>query len=380
MKRPCYVMGMEVGHVVPPPRVIEGPAPKLAHICIVSSGAEGAMGLSVKRGFEALGRRVTYLPYLDWLPSLGGATFRGSGLLTRGLTNVTRPAIEVRLVSALARARPDLVLFIKCDDLHAATYLAMRRAMDAPLVAFHPDDPWNQATLVRRGPAHARADVQIRAVDAMFLWSRPLVERAAAEGARRVFYLPFASDPALHPVAEALTEEEQRELGADVCFIGNWDAEREAWLAPVVEAGIDLAIWGADYWKHRCRHPGLQKAWRGRPLYGVDQAKAARASRIMLNVLRRQNKGACNMRTFEIPCTGAFMLHERSREAAAIFPPGEACVDFGAPDELVTEIRRWLADPEGRARIADEGHRRALAWTYREWAARLLERCEGWAG
>lgn len=338
------------------------------------------MGLSVKRGFEALGRRVTYLPYLDWLPSLGGASFRGAGLLTRGLASVTRPAIEVRLVSALARARPDLIVFVKCDDLHATTYTAIRRATGAPLVAFHPDDPWNQASLIRRGPAHARADIQIRQVDAMFLWSRSLVQRAAAEGAQRAFYLPFACDPELHPVAAELSDEDLATFGADVSFIGNWDEEREAWLGPVADAGIDLAIWGTEYWRDRCRHAGLKEAWRGRTLYGPDQAKVARASAILINVLRKQNKGACNMRTFEIPCTGGFMLHERSAEAAALFPPGVACGDFGSPDELVAAIRRWLGDEDARVRIAAEGHRRALAWTYRAWAARLLERCEGWAG
>jgi len=371
---------VEVAIPTTPPRALEGPAAKLAHICIVSSGAEGGMGVSVKRGFEALGRRVSYVPYIDWLPTLGSASFRGSGLINRSMALVTRPAIEVRLVALIGKIRPDLVLFIKCDDLHGTAYTAIRRVTSAPLIAYHPDDPWNQATAFRRGSSHHRAGVQIRQVDAMFLWSRALVQRAAVEGAQRAFYLPFACDPELHPVASALTAEETAQLGADVAFIGNWDAEREAWLAPVVEAGIDLAIWGAEYWRDRCKHPGLKQAWRGRPLFGSEQAKAALASKILVNVLRKQNKGACNMRTFEIPCTGGFMLHERSSEAAAFFPPDVACGDFGSSDELIAGIRRWLADPEGRARVAAEGHRRALAWTYREWAGKLLERCEGWAG
>ncbi len=94
---------MDAAPSITQPQAVAGPAPKLAHICIVSSGAEGGMGLSIKRGFEALGRRVTYLPYLDWLPTLGQATFRGSGLINRGLAMVTRPAIEVRLIAAMGR-------------------------------------------------------------------------------------------------------------------------------------------------------------------------------------------------------------------------------------------------------------------------------------
>ncbi len=377
-------------------------ATRLAHICIVSSGAEGALGLSIQRGLEALGRRVTYLPYMDWLPTPKVPVPRVSDLLARGIVNLTRPAIEVRLVSALSKAAPDLVLFVKCDDLHATTYSAVRAATkvrrskaednlapmggvghrstrDVPLLAYHPDDPWNQAGILRPGPSHNRAEVQLRSVDAIFLWSRRLVEKASREGAKRSFYLPFAGDPLLHPRVDEISADEQHTFGADVTFIGNWDDEREAQLGPIVDAGFDLAIWGTAYWQTRCRHPGLQKAWRGRQLFGREQAVAARASKIMLNVLRKQNKGACNMRTFEVPCTGAFMLHERSPEAAVFFPPDVACGDFETHDELIVALRRWLADPDGRARVAAEGYRRVMQWTYREWAAKLLERCEGWA-
>jgi len=341
-------------------------------VTIVSSAEPGAMGLSVLRGLERRGLAVSYVPYVDWLPRWSGPSFRGVGLVETTLGDLARPALEARLLAALARARPDVVLFLKCDDLHAGLYALARRVTGATLVAFHPDDPWSRRGLGRRGAAHARAVAQLRRVDHAFLWSRPLVERARAEGVR-CDYLTFACDPELHARVDDVSDDERRAFGSDVCFIGNWDEEREAWLGPLADAGLDLAIWGTDYWVRRCRHPGIQRAWRGRPLYGREQAVAARASAVMVNVLRRQNKGACNMRTFEIPCVGGFMLHERSAEAAAYFPPGVACGDFTSPDDLVVQARRWLADPEGRARVMAEGHRRALAWTYAEWAGAMLD-------
>lgn len=349
-------------------------------IAIVGSGRPGALAHSVVRGFEALGKEPHLVAYMDWAPRTR-TVFRGAGAINLGLAAATRPALEARLLFELRRLAPDLVLFLKCDDLHAATYGALRRVLPkVPLVAYHPDDPWNRGTTGAPGPAHARAITQLGLVDAAFLWSRELTARAARETrAKRIFYLPFACDPTLHPHLTDLTDEERRTLGAPVCFIGNWDEERERWLAPLADAGLGLAVWGTSYWKTRCRHPGLQAAYRGRPLVGREQAAAALASDVLVNVLRRQNKGACNMRTFEIPCVGAFMLHERSDEAAAFFPPGVACDDFASPEELVEVVRRVLAAPERRQRLAAEGHRRALAWTYREWCAALLERLEGWA-
>jgi len=343
------------------------------HIAIVGSARVGSLGRSVERGFASLGKTTTLIPYPDWSPRLGMMTFRGAGLISHTLTKLARPALEARLVIELVRARPDLILLLKADDLHAATYAALRRALPGvPIIAFHPDDPWNRPHGLTPGPAHARSALQMTTVDTIFLWSHELVARALQEGAKRASYLAFACDPELHPRITDLTPQERETLGSPVCFIGNWDEEREAWLAPLADADLGLAIWGTGYWRTRCRHEGLRKAYRGRPLMGREQAAAAAASDVLVNVLRRQNKGACNMRTFEIPCVGSFMLHERSAAAAAFFPPEVACGDFASPDELVVACRRWLADPEGRTAVAAEGHRRALAWTYREWCEALL--------
>ena len=369
-------------------QVVHGPTPRgiwprmssPRRIAVIGSARPGALAHSVVRGFEALELEPHLVPYMDWSPRLK-TTFRGAGAVNLGIAAATRPAFEGRLVLELARLEPDLVLFLKCDDLHRTTYRALRRVLPGvPLVVYHPDDPWNRGSARAPGPAHTRALMQLGVVDAAFLWSRDLTAKAAREaGAKRVFYLPFSCDPTLHPHLTDITDDERQAFGAPVAFIGNWDEERERWLGPLADAGLGLAVWGTSYWQTRCKHPGLQNAYRGRPLVGREQAVAALSSDVLVNVLRRQNKGACNMRTFEIPCIGAFMLHERSDEAAAFFPPGIACDDFATPEELVDVARRALADPARRHRLAAEGHRRALAWTYREWCAALLERLEGWA-
>ncbi len=310
----------------------------------------------------------------DWIPSVSSDRFRGLGQVSLLLGAIGRPFAEKRLISTLATLRPDLTLLIKCDDLHRSTYRAIRTATGSPLVAFQPDSPWNIRTLFRKGVSHHRALLQLRMVDVQYLWSKALVEQARQVGARNAQYLPFACDPTYHPRILEVSDEERQRYGADVAFIGNWDEEREAWLAPLAESGVHLAIWGANYWVNRCRNSALRRAYRGPSLWGTDLAVAVAATSIHVNVLRVQNKRACNMRTFEIPCMGGFMLHERSNEAAEFFPPGVACDDFGSPDELVRAVRHWLANPGERSRIAEEGYRRAISLTYREWAQSIVER------
>jgi len=355
--------------LVPPPRGVRS---RVAHVAIVATEAGGALGLSIERAFEALGRQVSFIPYADWLPNID--SLGGANILNRSLAGVGRPVAEMRLVAAIARAKPDLVLLVKCDDLHMAAYAAIRRAVAAPIAAFHPDDPWNIGTTLRPGAAHRRALLQVRAVDAMLLWSRPLAERAMREGAQRVFHFPFACDPDLHPRLTDISADERAELSAPITFIGTWDDEREQVLAAVLEAGLPLAIWGPDAWQHRAKNAKVKAAYRGRPLFGREHAVAVGTSDLVLHVLKRQNKEATSMRTFEIPSMGGCMVHERSEEAAVVFPPGVASIDFASKDELVLVCRRWLDDPQGRRAIADEGHARARRHTYREWVTRLMDK------
>ena len=79
------------------------------------------------------------------------------------------------------------------------------------------------------------------------------------------------------------------------------------------------------------------------------------------------------MRTFEIPCAGGFMLHERSSALPELFVPGEECADFATADELAAQIRYYLDRPADRLRIIEAGHRRSQEHTYAEWTGRLLE-------
>jgi len=342
-------------------------------IAVVATAEAGGMPSSVVRGFQQLGQVVELVPYLDWFPTIRSDR-RGMGLINRRLHDLGRPWAAARTIAAIRRFAPDLVLVLKSDDLSPLFYTALRRVSGATIVAFHPDDPWNSGRgALRTGPAHANALKQMLAVDMMFLWSHALVAKARARGAN-AHYLAFACDPALHPPDVVPDDTQRAAFAADVVFVGNWELERERMLAPLAESGVDLAIWGTGYWRDRCKNEAVRKAWRGRPLMGEEQALAVKCANLSVNILRLQNKGSTNMRTFEVPCIGGFLLHEASDEAAAFFPVGEASASFDGPEGLVVAVKTWLAAPAARrASVAAEGQRRALALTYREWASTMLE-------
>ncbi len=309
---------------------------------------------------------------------------RGAPTLSRLAGSMLLPGSVALLLADLVRARPRALLFIKCDTLPALAYRAVKRIVGGPVAAFHPDDPFNFRTLANRhrAPAHRRALDQIREVDDYMIWSHALVERCRAEGAKQVHYFPFACDANLH-ARQVPGSFDDAEFKADIMFVGAWDETRERWLAKVADAaaarGYDLAIWGPSAWKTHTSNAAVKAAWRGRGLYGDELAKAVCASKISLNFLRAQNVGACNMRTFEIPCAGGFMLHERAADAARMFPPGEACDDFADATELLAKLDHWLAperDAE-RQQVRDRAHELSANFSYRAWTRQLLDLWEG---
>lgn len=356
--------------------------PESLHVALITRDRPGAWSRSVLRGFEQNGVRCTLVPYENRYPNIHRAGLRGSGVLNQLLRASLRPAVELWLLDELRRLKPDIIFFLKSDDLHRFVYRAVRRIGRPILVAYHPDDPFNTGRLLPgvTGPSHPRALLQARAMDLNVTWSPAIKTRLATAGCKDVLYLPFATDPELHQPT-LLSDDDRTIYGADISFVGNWDAERERWLAelaPLCELkGLSLAIWGSRFWASHCHTAAVTRAWRGRELAATEMAKVAAASVVNLNILRRQNIGASNMRTFEIPSAGGFLLHQRSPVLADYLPPGRCCDDFATAPEIVEKTRFYKDNPVAWEAIRMAGFEAARRWTYREWTGSILARLRG---
>ncbi len=176
--------------------------------------------------------------------------------------------------------------------------------------------------------------------------------------------LPHGYDPdAHHPIT--VDPDEQIRYGADVAFIGGHTPHKERLLAALkrIEPELDLAIWG-DRW-NRSASPEIQDCIRGRPIYGVEYMKALCATKIALALLSEQVKGASTgdritSRTFNIPATGAFMIHHRTNEVLRYYDESKEIECFDSAEELADKIRFYLANPEKRKAIAEAGYRRCV--------------------
>jgi spore maturation protein CgeB len=310
----------------------------------------GTGGWSYKPHLERLGCRVEVFDYRAPFFTAGG----GIPVLGAATRRINRKRMNDAFLAAVRRVRPDAVLFLKGETLYAST---VRRAKDLGvpvLLQWFPDGPFN--TAVKNATRESIASIPL--FDIYYIYARSLMDPLRAAGAQRVEYLPFCYDPDMLRPPATVSDEDRARYATDVVFAGTWEPMREWWLERV--ADCDLAVWGNSWERARKDSPALAR-WKGNAVYGDEISKLFAVSRIHLNFLREQNHDSNNVRTFEIPGFGGFLLTQRSREQAEeLFREGEEIACFETVEELNDKIRFYTAHENERLAVARRGHERAV--------------------
>jgi spore maturation protein CgeB len=186
-------------------------------------------------------------------------------------------------------------------------------------------------------------------------------------GIQSASFLAHGFDPETHRPT-AMDEQDAVLYGCDASFVGTWSPKKESLLRELAGSipDLDLKSWGSQWeragWIVRSRASG-------HPVFGAEYAKAIGASKINIAILFEGNANAASgdrltSRSFHIPATGGFMLHERSEEIQAHFEEDRDCAMFGCAEELADKVRFYLAHEAARVRIAAAGHARAHSSGY----------------
>ena len=196
--------------------------------------------------------------------------------------------------------------------------------------------------------------------DAVFAFDRAVMPLLSDAGARRVEYLPLAYDPDLHRPPGPLLGEGRGPARADLVFVGKWSPERERLLEPL--CGFDLAIWGDDTWKrYTARNSPVRRRWTGETAVGERYARVCAQAKICLNLIEPTASQSANMRSFELPGMGRFMLAPRNDSHSELFVEGAEIACFGSPAELRQQIERYLPLEDERERMGAAARTKVLA-------------------
>lgn len=176
-------------------------------------------------------------------------------------------------------------------------------------------------------------------------------------------FVPHGFDPEIHrPIDSKLIPEE---FFCDISFIGTYSPKKEKLLTHIKESipELDLKIWGEQWNKSTSKV--IQTSIQGRQILGDLYAAAINGSKINLGFLSEKVTGSSSgdlitSRTFHIPASGGFMLHERNHQSLQFYKEDVEAGFFETQEELVEQINRFLRQDDLRNSIKSAGFRRAL--------------------
>ena len=273
-----------------------------------------------------------------------------------------RPArldrFAAQVVDTCARAKPGVVLTTGRAPLDRS-HIEVLRARGIRVVNYSTDDPWNPT---QYAPWFLSA---LSSYDAIFTTRRANVDDFRNCGVRAVYYLPFGYDPDVH---RPWPNNGRTATPSDVLFVGGCDSDRLPMIGALIDAGLDVALFGG-YWD---RHSKTRPYWRGMADQDTIRSASA-AARVCLCLVRRANRDGHVMRSFEAAAIGGCMLAEDTADHRELFGPQDHAVRyFGTMAEMVQQAKMLVADAEMRRRLSF-GLRKRLALGSHTYANRLAE-------
>jgi hypothetical protein len=148
----------------------------------------------------------------------------------------------------------------------------------------------------------------------------------------------------------------------DISFVGSVSADHRQRIAllEAVARRYDLKLWG-NLPKSLPPSSPLHRCFQGE-VWGADMYQMLRRSRITLNShIDIAGREAGNMRLFEATGVGAFLLTDFKDNLHELFEPDSEVAVWRSIDDCLSKIDRFLADAEGRTRIAAAGLARTMA-------------------
>jgi len=323
-------------------------------ILFIGSQWHGSNARGLAYGFRRLGHIVQSVDPDIYFPS-------GKSFAIKAFRRLTRPLMVKEFNKSIldqdAILMPDFVLVFKGDSVMPET-LKVLKSRERYLMQFYPD----VSMFVHGGFIPECMPLYDYIFTTKSFGIKDLKERIGMTSAE---FIPHGFDSDVHRPHQ-LSDNSDASFKCDASFIGTWSQKKEKFLAKVAEClpMIRLKIWGAQWHKASC--PSLKHYIVGTDILGDIYPLAIQYSKINIALLSEQRYGASSgdmitSRTFHIPASGGFMLHERTDEFLQYFSEGEEADCFSSPEELVEKIRYYLEHEAEREYIRLAGHRRCLA-------------------
>ncbi|MDQ7988580.1 MAG: glycosyltransferase [Candidatus Dactylopiibacterium sp.] len=305
-------------------------------------------GLNLGEALKALGHEVHYFDY-DKLPWWLEVTPKP--LRTRALERNAREWLNESLLQKVADIRPDVFMTVKGVQFFRETIVRIGDT-GVQTAGYWIDDPLdNKRSMLNAGAFH------------LYLTNdKGSVPTYRGQGIGNAHYFPSAVDEAMFVPSPG--PEENR-----ISFVGTLSRRRLEVARQILD--LDVRFYGPGWNKNS----GLPAACTRGEVFGEQLVRVFSRSAINLNVHNWFGRGgAMNLRLFEVPAAGGFLLTDWVEEIDEHFVDGQHVVCWRSVEELSDKAAWYLGHDTERQRIARAGHEHVLRHhTYKRRAQDLVE-------
>ena len=237
------------------------------------------------------------------------------------------------------------------DYLRSLHVYKVLRTSDGPICAYDRDFPYVHAYdhVVYHSPAYSPA--------------LDMAEKLRYVGAKRADFWPLGAFEAMYDTHASEEDLFPGDRDIDVLFIGALHLSKMPFLAKVKKAlGSSFRLFGLAGWKRNLYFnvkfgaPGWVSAVRFE-----DYVPLYRRAKIGINVHNRGDYTVGSYRLFDLPANGVMQISDGGRHLGAFFSVGEEIVGYQDADQLIEQVRYYLAHDDERVAIARRGYRRVMA-------------------
>jgi len=237
------------------------------------------------------------------------------------------------------------------------------KAKDIKIINVLTDDPWS--------PHHSSKWLfqSLGSYDLIMNPRKSNLDQLKSISNNRVVYMPFGYNPKVHFIESTLTPEQEERYRSDVMFFGGADKDRFPYILELIRKGFSVKLYGG-YWD---RFPET------RPLtLGIvklsEIRKAVKASKVVLNLVRRSNRDGHVMRTFEAPAMGGCVLNELTEEHLEIIGKDNSLF-FQTPEEMAQQAKLLIQSKDLSSKFTQLNRDRILMGknTYADRLKTILE-------
>lgn len=326
------------------------------NLLLVGRFTSGALERFYMEGLQKQGVNVT--PYNiaeQYFSALNKNLF--NRVINKIAPEVIYKPLNDRFLNWLDKKRFDAVLVFKGMELFPETVKLLKQ--HAELVTnLNADHPF---TFYSSGSGNKNVYDSIPYYDIHFSYAKKIISQLKQKFNKEAFCLPFGYNANVDCPPEFIS----RKYKNRVLFVGEYDHDRASYLNRLKFKGLD--IYGNLKWKTRnLLRPYIQMAYKNRPLFDNEYAKAAVSSTGIINLLRQQNiaEDSHNMRTFEVPGFGGLLISQRTKEQLEYFEEDKEAIYFDDIVELKDKLEHLCKNDSLVRRIKMAGHKRAKRSNY----------------